>query len=170
MRGAARQETNGPLTPATSAPYTCRVRTRLLAVNGLLFLALVAVAGVLEVVDHSAVLVESTVSRYAQAVTSNEPDTALAEISPNTRSLHRDFVVNQLGNVYVVRVVAVRTPSLLDRLTHPAARGPFEVTVVLDVDPGDPLAYYQPRSTVPVEEVGGRWYLSTPLLAPQTPE
>jgi hypothetical protein len=146
------------------------VRTRLLAVNGLLFLALGALAAALEVVDHSSVLVESTVSRYAQAISNNEPDTALAEIAPETRSLDREFVLNQLGNVYVVRVVAVRTPSLLDRLTQPAARGPVDVTVVLDVDPGDPQAYYQPRSTVPVEEVGGRWYLSAPLLAPQTPE
>ena len=168
VRSAARQETNGPLPLATSAPYTGLVRMRLLATNGVLFLALVALAAVLEVVDHSSVLVESTVSRYAQAISSNDPDTALAEIAPDRRSLHRGFVLNQLGNVYVVRVVAVRTPSLLERVAHPAARGPVEVTVVLDVDPGDPLAYYQPTTRVPVEEVDGRWYLSAPLLQPAT--
>ncbi len=146
------------------------MRSPWLVVNGLLLLSLVASAIALEVVDHSSVLVESTVSRYAQAISSNDPDTALAEIAPDRRSLHRGFVLNQLGNVYVVRVVAVRTPSLLERVAHPAARGPVDVTVVLDVDPGDPLAYYQPRTTVPVEEVGGRWYLSAPLLEPQTPE
>ncbi len=146
------------------------MRSPWLVVNGLLLLSLVASAIALEVVDHSSVLVETMVSRYAQAISSNDPDAALAEIAPHTRSLHRGFVLNQLGNVYVVRGVAVRTPSLLEQLAGSTARGPVEVTVVLDVDPGDPLAYYQPTSRVPVEDVFGRWYLSAPLLEPQTRE
>jgi len=145
------------------------VRSRLLVVNGLLLLSLVALAITLEVVDHSAVVVETTVSRYAQAISNNDADTALAEIAPDTRSLHRGFVLNQLGNVYVVRGIAVRASSLLEQLTRAASRGPIEVTVVLDVDPGDPLAHYQPTTSVPVEEVGGHWYLSAPLLEPETP-
>lgn len=78
------------------------------------------------------------------------------------------WIAGQLGNVYEIRGTAVRFPSLLDRLTSGAPAKPYEVTVVMDVNRAFPNEFYQPTTRVPVSEVDGRWYISRPLLQPET--
>jgi hypothetical protein len=89
----------------------------------------------------------------------------LAEIAPDQRANWTDWVRSQLGNVYDVRGIAVRSPSFLQRVTQRVPAGPFEVTAVLDVNRAYPEDFYQPTARVPVEEFEGRWYLAKPLLA-----
>jgi hypothetical protein len=89
----------------------------------------------------------------------------LAEIAPDQRANWTDWVRSQLGNVYDVRGIAVRSPSFLQRVTQRVPAGPFEVTAVLDVNRAFPADFYQPTARVPVEEFEGRWYLAKPLLA-----
>jgi hypothetical protein len=99
-------------------------------------------------------------SFYTQRV-----DAALAEIAPDQRATWAPWVRSQLGNIYEVRGVAVRSPSPLERLTQRLPGGPREVTVVLDVDRDYPDEFYQPTTRVPVEPFDGRWYLAAPLLS-----
>jgi hypothetical protein len=120
----------------------------------LAFIAL-AVGGV-QGLDRGHAAVEASVRRYATAVSNADLDAALAEIAPPQRAHWQDWVRSQLGNVYDVRGIAVRSPSLL--------QSPSEVTAVLDVNRDYP-EFYQPAARVPVEEVDGRWYLAAPLLA-----
>jgi hypothetical protein len=137
---------------------------RLVVLNGLL-LALVgaAIFGVL-VLDRSEASVEGVVRRYAEAVSTSDLDGALDEIAPDQRAAYREWVSTQLGNIYDVRGIAVRSPSMIDRVLRRAARGPSEVTVVLDINRGYADEFYQPTSDVPVVQVDGRWYLARPLL------
>ncbi len=116
----------------------------LLAVVGL------AVAGV-SAVSRSSVSVEGAVRRYAAAITSSDLEAALAEIAPSQREMWRDWLVSQLGNIYEVRGIAVRTPSLVLR------GGPYEVTVVLDINREYADEHYEPTTTDPVEQVDGTW-------------
>lgn len=129
----------------------------------LAFLAL-AIAGV-EVADRAEASIEASVRRYASAVTNSDLDAAMAEIAPDQRARWSDWVQTQLGNVYEVRGIAVRSPSILERLTQRLPGGPREVTTVLDVDRDYPDEFYQPTTRVPVEAFDGRWYLAAPLLA-----
>ena len=131
--------------------------------NGLLLLALVAAILGIQVGDRPAGQVDSSVRRYAEAVTRGDLDAAINEIAPPERARWRDWIAGQLGNIYDVRGVAVRAPALLARGVPSA---PSEVTVALDVDRGYPNEFYQPTTRVPLEQVGGRWYLAEPLLAP----
>jgi hypothetical protein len=129
--------------------------------NGIL-LALIALAVfAIQVLDRNEAAVEQSVRRYALAVSNAELDAAMAEIAPDQRSKWVDWVRSQLGNVYVVRGIAVRSPSLLQT----SRRGPVEVTAVLDVNRDYPDEFYRPTASVPVKEVDGHWYLATPLLA-----
>ena len=129
--------------------------------NGIL-LALIALAVFgIQVLARGEAAVEQSVRRYATAVSNAELDAAMAEIAPDQRSKWVDWVRSQLGNVYVVRGIAARSPSLFPN----GRRGPFEVTAVLDVNRDYPDEFYQPTAKVPVKEVDGRWYLATPLLA-----
>jgi hypothetical protein len=137
-------------------------RTALVGVL-LAFLAL-AIAGV-EVADRAEASIEASVRRYASAITNSDLDAALAEIAPDQRARWSDWVQTQLGNVYEVRGIAVRSPSLVERLTQRLPGGPREVTTVLDVDRDYPDEFYQPTTRVPVEGFDGRWYLAAPLLA-----
>ncbi|HEY3060223.1 MAG TPA: hypothetical protein VGL99_14785 [Chloroflexota bacterium] len=132
---------------------------RLVLMNGVL-LALVglAILGVI-MFDRAEASVEGVVRRYALAVSSGDLDGALDEIAPPEREQWREWLSTQLGNIYDVRGIAVHSPSLLS-----GRRGPYEVTVVLDVNRGYPDDYYQPTSRVGVETVEGRWFLSQPLL------
>jgi hypothetical protein len=140
-------------------------RVRLMALNGLL-LALVGAAIVgLQVLDRSEASVEGSVRRYASAVSNADLDAAMAEIAPAHRAQWTDWVQAQLGNVYELRGVAVRSPSVMQRVLNGLPAGPFEVTAVMDVNRGFPDDFYQPTVHVPVEEVAGRWYLAEPLLA-----
>jgi hypothetical protein len=116
-----------------------------------------AILGV-EARNRPAAAVEAGVRRYALAVSNGDLDSALAEIAPERRGESSDFVKNQLGNVYDVTGVAVRTSSLLGR--------PVDVTTNLDVNRAYPEQYYQAAPREGVEEVDGRWYLEAPLLAP----
>jgi hypothetical protein len=129
----------------------------------LAFLAL-AIAGV-EIADRAEASVEASVRRYASAVTNSDLDAAMAEIAPDQRARWSDWVQTQLGNVYDVRGIAVRSPSIVERLTQRLPGGPREVTTVLDVDRDYPDEFYQPTTRVPVEAFDGRWYLAAPLLA-----
>jgi hypothetical protein len=108
--------------------------------------------------------VEGVVRRYALAVSSSDLDGALEELAPEQRDAYREWLTTQLGNIYDVRGIAVRSPSVFERVVQRAAAGPYEVTVVLDVNRAFPDEFYQPTSDVPVEQVQGRWYLSRPLL------
>jgi hypothetical protein len=126
-------------------------------VNGvLLLLVALAVLGV-EASHRPAAAVEAGVRRYALAVSNGDMDAAMAEIAPEQRATWSDFVSNQLGNIYDVTGVAVRTGSILGR--------PTDVTTDLDIDRAYPDQYYQASPRVPVEDVDGRWYLSAPPLA-----
>jgi hypothetical protein len=125
--------------------------------NGLL-LAVIALSVVaVQLLDRGQAAVEASVRRYATAVSNADLDAAMAEIAPDQRPHWQDWVRGQLGNVYDVRGIAVRSPSLL--------QGPFEVTAVLDVNRDYPDEFYQPTAKVPVEEVDGHWFLAKPLLA-----
>lgn len=137
-------------------------RTALVGVL-LAFLAL-AIAGV-EVADRAEASIEASVRRYASAVTNSDLDAAMAEIAPDQRARWSDWVQTQLGNVYEVRGIAVRSPSIVERLSQHLPGGPREVTTVLDVDRDYPDEFYQPTTRVPVEAFDGRWYLAAPLLA-----
>jgi hypothetical protein len=134
---------------------------RLLVLDAVL-LALVAVVIVgVQGVDRPAAAVEASVRRYADAVTTGDLQTAMAEIAPDQRDQWSAWVQGQLGNQYIVTGVAVRTPGLLAR--------PREVTVDMDVNRDYPDEFYQASPRVSVVEADGRWYLAAPLLAP-TPE
>jgi hypothetical protein len=134
------------------------MRPPVYVLNGLLIVSVgVAVAG-MSLLSRSSLSVEGAVRRYSLAVTSTDLEAALAEIAPGERETWRDWVASQLGNVYEVRGIAVRSPAFLVR------GGPYEVTVVLDINRGYADEYYQPTTTEPVEQVDGVWYLSRPLL------
>jgi hypothetical protein len=138
--------------------YRC-LRVRLVVLNGVLLVVVaLAIVGV-EAADRSASSVEASVRRYAMAVGNSDLDGAMAEIAPDQRATWNDWVQGQLGNVYVVRGIAVRAPWFLAQ--------PSEVTAVLDVDPDWPDEFYQASPTVPVENYQGRFYLAAPLLAEQ---
>jgi hypothetical protein len=126
----------------------------------LLALIAVAIAGV-QLLDRGEAAVEQSVRRYATAVSNAQLDAAMAEIAPEQRAHWQDWVRSQLGNMYDVRGVAVRSPSMLQG----GRRGPFEVTAVLDVNRDFADEFYQPTARVPVQELDGRWYLAAPLLA-----
>ena len=81
----------------------------------------------------------------------------MAEIAPAGREAWRPWLAGQMGNIYDVRGIAVRSSGgVLGR--------PYEVTVVLDVNRDYPDEFYQPTTTEAVEQVDGAWYLAQPLL------
>jgi hypothetical protein len=138
---------------------------RLVLVNGALLAAIgLAILGV-TARDRAEVSVEAAVRRYAAAVTSMDLEAALDEVAPDQREDWRPWLTTQLGNIYDVRGIAVRSPSLADQIVRRAPSGPIEVSVVLDVNRDYPDEFYEPTARVPVERVSGRWYLSRPLLA-----
>lgn len=140
------------------------MRLAALAVNAFLLLAAAAAVLAVQLRDRSAFDVERAVDTYAAAVQSQDLDAAIQEIAPDQRDRWSAWVNDQLGNVYDVKGVAVRTPDLLTRWLQHVPGEPTEATVSVDVNHGDP-AYYQADTLVPVEYVDGRWYLGEPLLA-----
>jgi hypothetical protein len=131
---------------------------RLVWLNAAL-LAVVAVVIVgVEVWDRPEAAVETSVRRYADAVTAGDLQAAMAEIAPDQRDQWNAWVQGQLGNQYIVTGVAVRAPGLLAR--------PREVTVDMDVNRDYPDEFYQASPRVSVVEADGRWFLAAPLLAP----
>jgi hypothetical protein len=139
---------------------------RRVALNGVLLAVMgVAIVGI-QLLDRSGAAVEGSVRRYAAAISNADFDAAMVEIAPERRATWTDWVRAQLGNVYDIRGVAVRSPSVLQRILASTPAGPFEVTAIMDVNRDYPDDFYQPTARVPVEEVDGRWHLATPLLAP----
>jgi hypothetical protein len=137
---------------------------RWVLLNGLLLGVIgMAIVGI-QVLDRSGAAVESSVRRYAAAISSADLDAAMAEIAPDQRAAWRGWVAGQLGNVYDVRGIAVRSPSLLSRLLASPDAGGYEVTVIMDVDRDFPEQFFQPTTRVPLSQVDGRWYLAAPLL------
>jgi hypothetical protein len=130
----------------------------LLAVMG------VAIVGI-QLFDRSGAAVEGSVRRYAMAISAGDFDAAMAEIAPERRAGWTDWVHAQLGNVYDITGIAVRSPSVVQRVFSDVPGGAFEVTAIMDVNRNYPDDFYQPTTRVNVEEVDGRWYLATPLLA-----
>jgi hypothetical protein len=140
---------------------------RLTLLNGVL-LAMIGMAIVgIQGLDRSGASVEGSVRRYASAISNADLQAALAEISPDQRATWEGWVRGQLGNVYDVKGIAVRSPSVVDRVLKSPTVSRFEVTAILDVNRDYP-EFYQPSPTVAVEDVNGRWYLHAPLLAPRT--
>ena len=136
-----------------------------MALNGVL-LAVMALAIVgIQLLDRSGAAVEGSVRRYAMAVTNGDLDAAMAEIAPEQRAAWTDWVRVQLGNVYDIRGIAVRSPSVVQRVFNGLPGGAFEVTAIMDVNRDYPDDFYQPTALVNVEEVDGHWYLAAPLLA-----
>jgi hypothetical protein len=125
----------------------------------LLALVALAIVGV-ELWDRPSASVEASVRRYAAAVSNSDLDAAMAEIAPSERPRWRDWVSGQLGNVYDITGVAVRSAGLLGP--------PFEVTTDIDVNRTDPDQFYQASPRVRLVQESGRWYLTAPLLAPAT--
>jgi hypothetical protein len=123
----------------------------------LLVLVALAIVGV-EAWDRPSASVEASVRRYAAAVSNSDLDGAMAEIAPSERPRWRDWVSGQLGNVYDITGVAVRSAWVLG--------SPIEVTTDIDVDRGDADQFYQASPRERLEQEDGRWYLSAPLLAP----
>jgi hypothetical protein len=137
------------------------VPPRLILFNALMLACIALSIGAIDVLARQQAALETSVRRYAQAIADQDLDAALQEIAPDQRDRWRDFVQNQLGNIYEVRGVAVRTPALYKR----AGLTPFEVSVVIDVDRGFPGEFYQASRSVPLERLNGRLYLQRPLLA-----
>jgi hypothetical protein len=129
----------------------------------LLGVMVLAIVGI-QALDRGGAAVEASVRRYAAAISNSDLDGAMAEIAPERRAMWQDWVQGQLGNVYDVKGIAVRSPSVLERVFDPAA-GRFEVTAIMDVDRDYPDQFYQPTTRVAVEQVDGRWYLQAPFLA-----
>jgi hypothetical protein len=106
---------------------------RLVVVNGLLLaLAGIAILGVIAF-DRSDASAEGVVRRYALAVSNNDLDGALDEIARSARCVSR-VAPTQVGNIYEVRGIAVRSPSVFEQVVQ--GEGPSEVMVVLDVNRG----------------------------------
>ena len=133
--------------------------------NWVLAVAIAFAVGGVQAFGRDDAAVEASVRRYATAISNSQFEAALAEIAPDQQDRWRDFVRSQLGNVYDVRGIAVRAPSILERVIEHRAAGPFEVTVVLDVNRDYPDEFYQPTPRVPVERVEGKPYMTRPLLA-----
>jgi hypothetical protein len=136
-----------------------------MAINGLLLAVMAAAIVGIQLLDRGGAATESSVRRYANAVSNADLEAAMAEIAPDARAAWTDWVRSQLGNVYEVRGIAVRSHSVAERVLEHAPGGPFEVTAIMDVNRAFPEDFYQPTATVSVTQVDGEWYLATPLLA-----
>ena len=139
----------------------------LVLLDGVLLFLVAAAVGAVQVLDRDPPAVEIAVRRYAVAVGSQDLAAATAEIAPAEQARWSPWIAGQLGNIYEIKGVAVRSPSLLDRLLHHEPGQATEVTVSMDVNRGYPDEVYQPTTRVPVARAGGRWYLAEPLLAPE---
>ncbi len=135
-------------------------------VNAALLAAIAAVIVLVQVVDRHSPAVDRTVRRYAAAMAAQDLEGARAEVAPHARDAWTWFIAEQLGNIYDVTAVSVRSPSVLDRLLRGAPGLPFEATVRMDVNRGYPELFYQPTERVGLHCADGRWYLAAPLLAP----
>jgi len=141
---------------------------RWIALNALLLAAIAGAIGAVQFTDRSSPAVAQSVARYAAALQAQDLQGTEQEIAPSRRAEWEPFIRTQLGNIYEIRGFALRTPSLLDRLTRGASSTPTEATVVMDVNRGYPDQFYQPTTRVKVTFEDGRLYLAEPLLAPES--
>ena len=121
---------------------------KLVVLNGVLLALMALAVGVYGLVARTDSAIGGSVRRYAVAM--SEAEGAVAEIAPSRRAMWRAWIEGQLGNVYEVRGVAVRSPSILQ-----GNGSPFEVSIVLDVNREFPEYFFQPTPRVPVEQVDG---------------
>jgi hypothetical protein len=135
-----------------------------------LALALLVVSGAIVVVAAGQDLrardssVETLARGYFAALERGDLDAALSAIQPAARGPAAAFVANLLGNEYRVQGVAVREPSVFDRVRGVPA-GPQEVTVFVDVTEAASGARWQAGPRVPVVKEGGRPYLAKAPLS-----
>lgn len=142
---------------------------RLVLLNGALLFLLAGIIGAEQLLDRAPASINATVERYARAMEAQDLQAALSEIAPDERSHWTSWVEGQLGNIYEVKSVAVRAPSIMDRLVAGAPGTPTEATVAMDVNRGYPDFFFQPTTRVGLVEAEGRWYLAEPLLARDLP-
>jgi len=107
---------------------------------------------------------ETTIRAYFTALHDENLDDALLALAPATRGRDEGFVENGLGNDYRVVGVAVRSASILDRLTGTTV--PSEATVFLDVTEAVSGSTWQATPRVSLVQQDGRWYLARAPLAP----
>lgn len=138
---------------------------RWLLVNATLLTVLVGAIGAAQALDRSPGQIDATVERYARAVEAQDLEAAVTELSPAGRERWAPWVAEQLGNIYEVRAVSIRAPSLVARFARGMPGLPTEATVIMDVNRGYPDFFFQPSTRVSLEQRDGRWYLAEPLLA-----
>src|SRR5215212_10709049 len=95
-------------------------------VNGLLLAALALAVVRTQLAFRDEAAVEAGVRRYAAAITNADLGAAMEEIAPDQRARWQDWVRGQLGNIYEVRGIAVRSPSLVERVTRGMPPRPSE--------------------------------------------
>ncbi len=111
---------------------------------------------------------EAPLRTYVSAVTNEDLDAALREITPAARAAAAPFVAEQLGNWYEVRGIGVRHPSLLDRLRGRGADNEALLTVQLDITLLSGETWRTTTLVRVVREPDG-WYLARPPLQPEPP-
>jgi hypothetical protein len=126
----------------------------------------VIIVGVVNDVRSRPASVESVVRRYFAALEAEDVDGALETLAPPVSERDVAFVRNGVGNRYRIAGIAVREPSAVARLGGEPA-GPTEVTVFLNITQAADQTPWQAGPRVAVREIGGRWYLAHPPLAPE---
>ena len=110
---------------------------------------------------------EAPLRTYLAAVTAEDLDAALLEISPAARPAAVPFVVEQRGNAYRILGVGTRQPSLLDRLLgRTGAADEALLTVQLDITLTTGQTW-RTTTHVPVVREPDGWYLARPPLQPE---
>jgi len=107
---------------------------------------------------------ENLVRAYFSALERGDLEAALAAIQPSARASSVSFVANALDNEYRVEGVAVRSPSLLERLRGETP-DPQEATAFIEVTEAVSGARWQAAPKVALVAEGGRVYLAKPPLA-----
>jgi hypothetical protein len=132
-----------------------------LAFGLLLLCAVVAALGPL--VEARGRAPEQVVRAYLAAVERGELEAALQAVDPPVREAARERVANQLGARYRVHVLALASPSLIDR-ARGAPGGIGSATLLAEVTPavGD---RWKSTAVVDLVERDGGWYLAEPPFA-----
>ena len=107
---------------------------------------------------------EATVRTYFAALERGDADAALATLPETSREQWRPFVENSLHNEYRIDGIAVRTTSLVNRLSG-APGGAQDVTVFLEITQFVDGVRWHAGPRVPLVQAGGRWLLAYPPLS-----